>query len=542
MNPLKSQSYPKTAKFILAAFVLLVAWGPSIMHSADKKTRSHITATSGRVQQRSDAEEKMKSSQSELERNAEIAKHDWEKAERLAADQRIKHLAEKLLAVQKAEQARLDKKLRSAEEKLEKQREEEQRKAKRESSKQLAEEERFIRLEIEKRIVEELVASERELKGRLLAEEQAMFVVLQEKVAAEKRLATEALQDRLEDEEKLEFERIQAELREKEEAYKDKILAKLNEEELAAKKKIEKEISEKARAARKDIDNRLDERERLAKAEIEKRVELESEQARKEIQDKLRGVEIAKHAALRVTLEQEEREALVEIEKRLEAQKLQLSERKQAENVIKIRELVDRDSRDDSNKIKVPKLGYDRSTKEDGYKRPSIWGSFSRAPKRLWASIGSISMPSKETYSGYLAFRAPPPLRFSDDISLIKRPPSPALPEFSILAPGRGSLTVETHLSDEEARKLALMNQVVFELEQHTIISGNIDTTIPREIEERDRLLIEESEESVIRPEEVLIFFENKRDGNNTRTIVPFSPAQPSQNPPAKSGASYNRN
>ena len=510
MNPLKSQSYPKTAKFILAAFVLLVAWGPSIMRSADKKTRSHITATSGRVQQRSDAEEKMKSNQSELERDAEIAKRDWEKAERLAADQRIKRLAEKFLAVQKAEQARLDKKLRFAEEKLEKQREEEQRKAKREAAKQLA-------------------------------EEQAMFVVLQEKVAAEKRLATEALQDRLEDEEKLEFERIQAELRE-EEAYKDKLLAKLNEEELAAKKKIEKEISEEARVARKDIDNRLDERERLAKAEIEKRVELESEQARKEIQDKLRGEEIAKQAALRVTLEREEREASVEIEKRLEAQKLQLSERKQAENVIKVRELADRDSRNDSNKVRAPNLGYDRSTKEDGYKRPSLWGSFSRAPKRLWASIGRISIPSNETYSGYLAFRAPPPLRFSDDISLVKRPPSPALPEFSILAPGRGSLAVGTHLSDEEARKLALTNQVVFELEQHTIISGNIDTTIPREIEERDRLLIEESEESVVRPEEVLIFFENKRDGNNARTIVPFSPAQPSQNPPAKSGASYNRN
>ena len=520
MNPLKSQSYPKTAKFILAAFVLLVAWGPSIMRSADKKTRSHITATSGRVQQRSDAEKKMKSSQSELERNAEIAKRDWEKAE----------------------QARLDKKLCSAEEKFEKQRDEEQRKAKRKVAKQLAEEERVIRLEIEKRIVQELVASERELKGRLLAEEQAMFVVLQEKVVAEKHLAIEALQDRLEDEEKLEFEIIQAELREKEDAYKDIILAKLNKEELAAKKKIKKEISEKARAARKDIENRLDERERLAKAEMEKRVELKSEQARKEIQDKLRGVEIAKQAALRVALEREEREALVEIEKRLEAQKLQLSERKQAENVIKVRELAERDSRYDPNKIKVPNLGYDRSAKEDGYKRPFIRGSFSRAPKRLWPSLGSISMPSKETYSGYLAFRVPPPLRFSDDIPPIKRPSVPALPEFSILAPGRGSLTVETHLSDEEARKLALMNQAVFELEQHTIISGNIDTAIPREIEERDRLLIEETEESFVRPEEVLIFFENERVGNNTRTIVPFSPAQPSQNPPAKSGASYNRN
>ncbi len=158
------------------------------------------------------------------------------------------------------------------------------------------------------------------------------------------------------------------------------------------------------------------------------------------------------------------------------------------------------------------------------------------------ASVGNLSIPSKDTYPGYLAFRAPPPLRFSDDLSLTKRPPAPALPEFSILAPGRGSLTVETRLSEEEARKQQLMNQVVFELEPHTIVSGNIDTTIPREIEERDRLLIEEPEESVVRPEEVLIFFENKRDGDNTRTIVPFSPARPSQKAPAQSGATYNRN
>lgn len=536
MNPLKSQSYPKTAKFILAAFVLLAAWGPSIMRSADKKTRSHITATSGRVQQKSDAKEKMELSQ------VETAERDSEEAERLAEDQRIKRLAEKFLAVQKAEQARLDKKLRLAEEKLEKQRAEEQRKAERELAKQLAEEERAIQLEMEKRIAKELEESERKLKERLLAEEQAMLVALQKNVATEKRLATEALQDRLEQEEKLEFERIQAELREKEEASKEKILAKLTQEELAAKKKIEKEISEEARAARKEIDNRLDERERLAKAEMEKRIELERQQALKDIEDKLRGEEIAKQAALRATLEREEREALAEIEKRLEAEKIQLSERKQAEKVVKVRELADRNSRDDVEKRNVLKAGYNRSTKEDEYKRPSLWGSFSRAPKRLWASIGSISMPAKETYPGYLAYRAPPPLRFSDDISLTKRPPSSALPEFSILAPGRGSLKVETHLSDEEARKLAFMNRVVFELEPHTIISGNIDTTIPREIEERDRLLIEEPEDSVVRPEEVLIFFENKRDGNNTRTIVPFSPAQPAQNPPAKSGASYNRN
>ncbi len=542
MNPLKSQSYPKTASVILVAFVLLLTLGSSNMYSADRKTRSHITAISGRAQQKQDSNVREELNEGETERDEEIAKRDLEEAERFAEDQRIKRLAEKFLAVQKADQARMDKKLRMAEEKLEKQRAEEQRKADRNLAKELDEEERAIQIEIEKRIATELEESERKLKERLLAEEQAMIVELQEKVAAEKRLASEALKDRLKREEELELGRIQSQLREKEEASKEKILAKLTVEELAAKKKIDKEISQEARAARKEIDSRLSERERLAKAEMEKRVEQESQQALKEIEEKLRGEEIAKKAALRATLEQEEQEALAQIEKRLEAEKSQLIKRRQFERVGKSREPINKELETDSKSLRASRPSYNETYKNDGYKRPSLWGSFSRAPKRLLASIGGISIPRKETYPGYLAFRAPPPLRFSDDISLTKRPPSPALPEFSVLAPGKGSLTVETHLNDEEARKLALMNQVVFELEPHTIISGNIDTTIPREVEEHDRLLIEEPEESIIRPEEVLIFFENKRDGSNTRTIVPFSPAQPSQDPPARSGANYNRN
>lgn len=549
MTPLKSQSYPKIAKVILAAFVLIAALGPSIMRSADKKTRSHITALSGRVQPKSDTKKDVTPSQGELERAAEVEKRSLDEAERLAEDRRIERLAEKFLAAQRADRIRLEKRLRNAEEKLEKQRAEEERKAQRELAKQLAEEERSIRIEVEQRIAKELEESEQELEERLLAEEQALVIELQEKVAKEKQLASEALLDRLEQEEESELQKMQTILKEKEEASKAKLLAQVAEEELKAKKKIEKKISEEARITRKEIDNRLNERERLAKAEMEKRVEQESQEALEELEKKIRSEEIARQSALKATLEQEEKEALAEMNKRLEAERTQLSESEQAVVKSNTREPAEINPKGESKEfVKSSNMrvrqatGFSQSVEEDGYKRPSLWGSFSRAPKRLLASIGGIGIPAKESYPGYLAFRAPPPLRFSDDISLTKRPPSPALPEFTILAPGRGSLTVETRLSDEEARKQALMNQIVFELEPHTIISGNIETTIPREIEERDRLLIEEPEESVVRPEEVLIFFENKRDGDsNTRTIVPFSPARPSQNAPAKSGATYNR-
>ena len=51
----------------------------------------------------------------------------------------------------------------------------------------------------------------------------------------------------------------------------------------------------------------------------------------------------------------------------------------------------------------------------------------------------------------------------------------------------------------------------------------------------------DEFEEPVIRPEEVLIFFENEREGGDVRTIVPFSPALLQEREPSRSGTTYNR-
>ena len=131
----------------------------------------------------------------------------------------------------------------------------------------------------------------------------------------------------------------------------------------------------------------------------------------------------------------------------------------------------------------------------------------------------------------------PHPLRFSDSDALAKRAPSPALPEFSLLVPRRGTEVFESELSTETAGR----NQIVVELDPYTVVSGRIDTSIPRQGQDRGLIMGDELEEPVVRPEEVLIFFENEREGGDVRTIVPFSPALPREREPSRSGASYNR-
>jgi len=155
--------------------------------------------------------------------------------------------------------------------------------------------------------------------------------------------------------------------------------------------------------------------------------------------------------------------------------------------------------------------------------------------------MDSMSFRKNESIGGYLAYQTPPPLRFSDSDALTKRAPSVALPEFAFVSPGSSSVVLQSELSADAARKAGLRNQIEVELEPHTVLSGRIDTSIPRKDDERDGISAEELEEPVVRPEEVLIFFENERKSGDVRTIVPFSPALPSGKNPVKSGATYNR-
>ena len=99
----------------------------------------------------------------------------------------------------------------------------------------------------------------------------------------------------------------------------------------------------------------------------------------------------------------------------------------------------------------------------------------------------------------------------------------------------------ESVLTTGTARRNQIRNQIVVELDPYTVVSGRIDTSIPRQGQDRELIMGDEFEEPVVRPEEVLIFFENEREGGDVRTIVPFSPALPQERERSRSGTTYNR-
>ena len=100
-------------------------------------------------------------------------------------------------------------------------------------------------------------------------------------------------------------------------------------------------------------------------------------------------------------------------------------------------------------------------------------------------------------------------------------------------------LIVETRLSEQEIHRNELLRQVIVKMDPYTIVSGGIDTRIPRPNIAGPRFEMEESSDTVVRPDEVLIFFENQRGEGSRRTIVPFSPALPAQQSPIDSKAGY---
>ncbi|MEC7906652.1 MAG: hypothetical protein VYC82_05465 [Verrucomicrobiota bacterium] len=191
------------------------------------------------------------------------------------------------------------------------------------------------------------------------------------------------------------------------------------------------------------------------------------------------------------------------------------------------------------NSIKY--VPYTDNEYEINSKRPAILRTLKRTPRNLMASLGNLPSRRNDPYPGYLAYAKPPPLRFSDSDALAKRASSPALPEFSMVAPGGGTEVFESELSIETARRNQIRNQIVVELDPYSVVSGRVNTSIPRQGQDRELIMGDEFEEPVVRPEEVLIFFENEREGGDVRTIVPFSPALPQEREPSRSGTTYNR-
>lgn len=150
---------------------------------------------------------------------------------------------------------------------------------------------------------------------------------------------------------------------------------------------------------------------------------------------------------------------------------------------------------------------------------PNVTGVFSGLKK--------ISF-KKERFKGYLAYGQPNPLRFADVDAKNTRPPSPALPEFSFGRNDYVPYLIEEPLPEDAMNDPSMLSEVVIELEPHSVVSGKIDT---RRVTQEDRVEhfnLEEQRTTVLRPEEVLIFFENNGHTTESGAVIPFSPATPS--------------
>lgn len=142
---------------------------------------------------------------------------------------------------------------------------------------------------------------------------------------------------------------------------------------------------------------------------------------------------------------------------------------------------------------------------------------------------------------GYLTIEVPPALRFSDRDPVNTRPPSPALPEFNFVSNEYMPYLIETALSKDELDDAEMLSELVIELAPHEIVSGMIDTRRRSQEELVESFNIEESSTTVLRPEEVLIYFETDTSTGKAGALVPFSPATPSANPTIKSSATFKK-
>ncbi len=130
--------------------------------------------------------------------------------------------------------------------------------------------------------------------------------------------------------------------------------------------------------------------------------------------------------------------------------------------------------------------------------------------------------------AGYLADGPPNALRFSDDDTLRKRQPSPALPEFSMMPNEYAPYLIESPLAEDARNDPALLSEIVVDLSPHTVVSGVIDLRRKDAEVKVEHFDLEENRTSALRPADVLKFFESDGVVLESSVLVPFSPAAPS--------------
>lgn len=166
--------------------------------------------------------------------------------------------------------------------------------------------------------------------------------------------------------------------------------------------------------------------------------------------------------------------------------------------------------------------------------------------KRFRSAVGGLSLiPSKEKgpslKHGYLTYERPPALRFSDVDLARAAPPSPALPEFTFVPNEYLPYLVENELSEEAMKDAAMLSSIVVDLAPHEVVSGLIDTRRAAKEEIVVNYDLDERHSAVLRPEEVLIFFETDSSSSAPGVLVPFSPATPSSTTTIRSSATLRK-
>ncbi|MBC2606923.1 hypothetical protein [Pelagicoccus albus] len=166
--------------------------------------------------------------------------------------------------------------------------------------------------------------------------------------------------------------------------------------------------------------------------------------------------------------------------------------------------------------------------------------------ERIMKSVNGLILIGKREKApslrnGYLTMDAPPALRFSDLDPEKEQQISPALPEFNMISSEYLPYLVETALPEDAMNDPAMLSEIIIELEPHKIVSGKIDASRFQKEELVEQFDIEEQRSTVLRPEEVLIYFETDSNTGSAGAVVPFSPATPAQNTTIKSSATLKK-
>ncbi len=546
MNAFQKNLHSKTVKILAAVFIIGAVGGPTAIKSADPKTRSHFTAKSTRPSPLSESPEAAEKSKYADERDSAVDELEEEASELSTDEAKKDRELERQAARQESESRRLERQQRRLQEKLQAQIRDEKRRQEKELARQLAQEAAEAKAAMLRRLEIQEAEAQQALLAKMEEEKRAKEVELEKRMEEKAQVAQEAMADRITEEENQGILSIDRELEKLETSLRDDLQSRIAKEERRRETEVQKRISREEKAAKKEMEKRLAERERLAEAELLARLELEQTDQLEGVENRVSELADTQRAEMNEGLMEVEVEGLRKIEDDLLESARRELEKRSVEKNADMAQVADSPSKGHLE-TKVPFRNsikyvlYSENEYEINSKRPTILRTLKRAPRNLMASLGNLPLRRSDPYPGYLAYATPPPLRFSDSDALAKRASSPALPEFSLLAPGRGTEVFESRLSVETARRNQIRNQVVVEFDPYTVVSGRIDTSIPRRGKDRELIMGDEFEEPVVRPEEVLIFFENEREGGDVRTIVPFSPALPQEREPSRSGATYNR-